>query len=264
MSQSACRLSRPTRYIVTTELENVIETELPLLFESSIAIRPSRVVTTLWVTMTAIVVLGILGQTIRLKTGHAWVWGFVPRTNLDGEANIPSYFSSLILLIATVQLAIIASHRKLNSGVYWRHWVGLSLIFLWLSFDETAALHELATEPLRAALGAKGIFFYAWVIPAIGVVVAFAVSFWRFFLHLPVGTRWRFALAGLVYVGGALGTELFEAAWADARGEGNFGYMWIVVVEETLEMAGVLLFIDALFRYILEHSPKVHLDFSRE
>jgi hypothetical protein len=249
---------------VTTRIDDSMDLEPLLANEAGIAIRARRVMVVLWSTMIVIVLLGILGQTIRYGTGHEWVYGFVPKTSLDGEANIPAYFSSIILLMASALLAIIALTHKMNHAAYWRHWVGLALVFLWLSFDEAAALHELATEPLRAALGAKGIFFYAWVIPAIGLVTVFAVSFWRFFFRLPTGTRWRFAVAGLVYLGGALGVEFVEAALADVRGENNFIYVLLVVIEESLEMAGVILFIDALMRYIIEHGQKVSLAFSRE
>lgn len=214
--------------------------------------------------MAVVVVLGLIGQIIRYTTGHAWVYGFVPKTNLNGEANIPAYFSSIILLAASALLAVIGVTHKTSGAVYWRHWVGLALIFLWLSLDEAAALHELATEPLQAALGTRGIFFYAWVIPALGLLAVFAVSFWRFYFHLPLDTRRRFTIAAVLYLGGGLGIEFIEAALADARGEGDFIYVLLVAAEEMIEMAGVIVFIDALLRYIIEHRPRVGLMFSQD
>ena len=89
--------------------------------------------------------------------------------------------------------------------------------------------------------------YFAWVIPGAVFVVLFSAIYIPFLLHLPMQTRVQIGVAGCVYVGGALGMELAGGYHADRYGEENFAYSTIAAVEETMEMAGIVLFISALF-----------------
>ncbi len=53
-----------------------------------------------------------------------------------------------------------------------------------------------------------------------------------------------------LFVGGALGVELFGSAYVSTHGREVFGYTLIVAVEEALEMVGVATLIYALLAYI--------------
>jgi hypothetical protein len=129
---------------------------------------------------------------------------------------------------------------------YRSHWIGLSGIFAYMSVDEMASLHERLIPPMRALFDAGGIFYFAWVIPAIGLLIVFAVVYFRFWLQLPKKPRFYIGLAGTLYVLGALGVELIGGYLADAGDENSFSYSLVTTIEEGLEMTGVVLFIYGL------------------
>ena len=65
---------------------------------------------------------------------------------MNTEANIPAWYSSAALLLAAMLLWIVSAATKQRGGrpIYWRL---LSLVFLALSIDEVAELHEQLTNP---------------------------------------------------------------------------------------------------------------------
>ena len=113
-------------------------------------------------------------------------------------------------------------------------------------------MHELLVPPTRELLGdyASGIFYFAWVIPGIAFILLFALTFVKFLLHLQLRTRWLFLVSAVLFIGGAVGTELIGGRYAELHGFQNLTYTMIATVEEALEMAGVIVFIFALLKYV--------------
>ena len=182
--------------------------------------------------------------------GFANLKGLVPLFDLNKERNIPSTYSSFTLLFCCVLIAVIAimKHKQGDRSAF--QWKCLSLIFLYLSVDEAASLHELANAPLKQALNFGGIFYFAWVIPGAILVGIFVIAYFKFLLSLPTKTRNLFIVAGVIYVGGALGIELVGGAYAYENDMKNLAYSIITTIEEGLEMLGILVFIYALLDYI--------------
>jgi hypothetical protein len=85
--------------------------------------------------------------------------------------------------------------------------------------------------------------------------------FLPFLLRLPRRTAIAFALSGAIYLGGALGVELFEGAWREGHGHRNVVYHALVTLEEAMEMVGLIFFINALMRHIARRYGEVGLDF---
>jgi hypothetical protein len=75
----------------------------------------------------------------------------------------------------------------------------------------------------------------------------------RFFMDLPAIYRIRFAIAGFLYVGGALGFEMITGRHFALYDNENIPYILLVTIEESLEIAGVLVFIWSLLVYLLDH-----------
>ena len=109
--------------------------------------------------------------------------------SLDGEANVPTWFASSILMLCSIILATIALGKKKTGEGYVLHWAGLSAIFLYISVDEASRIHELAIIPLRNALNAGGLLYFAWVIPGMALVLLFLLAYARFLVTLPRQTR---------------------------------------------------------------------------
>ena len=181
--------------------------------------------------------------------------------HLDREANIPTYFSGLLLMSVAVLSTLIALQKSAQGDRYRRHWAMLAVIFLGLSFDEVSSIHELLVVPTRSLFGTSGIFYFAWVIPGIAFVLILAISYWRFLWSLPARSRNLFILSAVIFVGGAIGFELMGGFHADNYGQTDLVYSLLTSGEETMEMAGVITFIFALLDYMRDQSYMVELMF---
>ena len=189
---------------------------------------------------------------------------FVKLFDLKREGNIPTFFSASTLLLCSALLAIIAFAKKKEDAPYRLHWKALSVIFLSLSLDEAAELHEMTIKPLRSALNASGFLHYTWVILGIVFSLIVVLAYLRFLADLPKKTRDLFLAAGALFIGGALGMEMISGYyWSPHFGQflqrsSHFcNYMLNTAMrgtlEELLEMLGIVVFIYALMSYISLH-----------
>lgn len=181
---------------------------------------------------------------------------FFEKFFFDREANFPSFFSSFILFGAAVLLAVIGQLKRADGDAFWKHWLGLSGIFLFLAVDETVSLHESLIEPLRDTFHLSGYLYFSWVLAGGAFVLLFAAAYARFLGNLSGPMRGRFILAGAVYVGGAvvleaLGSRYFTPGSSDlALYYQTPTYLVLMTLEESLEMGGILLFIATLLAYL--------------
>lgn len=171
--------------------------------------------------------------------------------DLGLEVNVPAYFSVTLLFSASLLLGLVTAITKMQNGRHLMEWAILSAGFLFMGFDEMASAHERLIEPTRALLGIEnpGLLYFAWVVPAIILVAVIGASFVKFLIDLPPRTKKAFLIAGSMYLGGAIGLELFEGACTI----GSLGYNALVVVEESLEMLGVIVFIWALLDHLAKN-----------
>src|SRR5918998_899144 len=200
-----------------------------------------------------------------------YMWGaegfLKPVTLFDvgAESNIPTWYSSFTLLLCSVLLAMITLAKKWRGDRYTLHWGVLSAIFLLLSIDEVASLHEATGQELQllvhelTGFTPGGIVSFFWVVPGSVFVLVVLLAYLGFVAHLPRDTRRLFVLAGALFVFGALGLEMLSAQVVSSYGLENWenvgGMPKIVVglqtsVEEMLEMLGVVTFIYALLSYM--------------
>ncbi|PNY79765.1 multidrug transporter [Deinococcus koreensis] len=213
-------------------------------------------------TALVLILLGIVGQWSLSRPDFPGRDLLAGLTDPGGESNLAAAFSAGLLVSAAGLFALIASAKR--QDVYARVWRGLAWVFAYLAVDEFAMLHERTVVFIRDALGAEatqGILHHAWVLPyAVFCVVVFS-STARFLLHLPSRTRLLILLAGALYVGGALGFEMLEGPIAAKYGVENNVIRTMIVVEEILEVTGVILLISALLEYMRTHLAGVRFDF---
>jgi len=150
----------------------------------------------------------IAGQFSTYYLGYDNIFGLIPMFNLNSEENIPALFSTLMLLFSSILLAVIAYAVKKSGVAYFYHWLGLSLIFLFLSMDESLSFHESMTVPLRKGLNTSGLLFYAWVIPYAIALLILILLYLKFFISLPAKTRNLLIIAAVLYIVGVIGIEL--------------------------------------------------------
>jgi hypothetical protein len=178
------------------------------------------------------------------------------RLNVDSELTVWSWFQSTLLFACAALLAVAAFVAYRRRDRYVRHWFVLSLALLWVSVDEAAAIHELTITPLHNALDTHGIFYFAWVIPALLVVVVLGLAYMKFLGSLPREVRTLFICAAGTYVIGALGGDLVGGHWYEAHGGDNLTYALMTQVEENLETAGISLGIVAVLTYLIRVVPE--------
>lgn len=213
--------------------------------------QPKKVTLYLGTIIIFLVLAHIAVQFSTFYLGHNHVFGIVPLFDLDKEKNIPTLYSSVSILFCSFLLAIIAFARKKNGKHDFHYWIGLAVIFLFLSFDEFTSIHERLIRPLRSALNTSGFFYFAWVIPYGISVIIFLLLYLRFMINLPARIRLLFILAGLIFISGAIGLELVGGYYCELKEEQrDLTYVIITTFEETLEMVGILIFIYALMLYI--------------
>ncbi|WP_419600273.1 hypothetical protein [Thiolapillus sp.] len=138
------------------------------------------------------------------------------------------------------------------------------MIFVFLSIDETASLHESLIDPLRNTVHASGVLYYSWVIPYGFALLLFVVLYLRFLLDLPRTIMLLFIASGAIFVSGALGFEMLGGWYADRYGEVSVAYAMLYTCEETLEMTGISLFIYSLLKYIAQRFDNLRLAFYDE
>lgn len=181
-------------------------------------------------------------------TGERQVGALARAVDFRVERNLPTVYGSALLLLASLLLARVAAQRVVAVGRARRdvgYWVALAAGFAYLAVDEVARLHDRLLPPLADGVPIPSALRGEWVVPALALVVLAGVAFGPFMRRLPASTRVLFALAGVVYVGGAIGGEFVGALVYEFAGSGALSGS-AVLAEEGLELLGVVLFIHAL------------------
>ncbi|MCB0103399.1 MAG: hypothetical protein H6635_01780 [Anaerolineales bacterium] len=228
---------------------------------SVINLNSKRILILLFALVASLVGLSIWGQHIRffgVDDIHGYWHEFaidllMSAFYLDSEGNIPTFTNALLLFVPALLLAGIGAWKNLHKDKYRFQWNMLALIFLLLSYDEVASLHERLIKPMRAIAGSEGIFYFAWIIPGLIAVALFGIAFFTYFLHLEKKFKLLFFFSLAVYLGGVIGGEMVSGYFAANLGQKNFTYAVVASIEESVEMFGCSLIIYSLLEYIKDH-----------
>lgn len=214
-----------------------------------IVIRPKQVAIVFAAIATGLILAGIAGVLSRFVLGHENVFGLVEMFDLDAEGNIPAYFSMILIFLCSMLLCFIGVSQKKRSKPYVL-WLLLAAIFVFLSFDEIAQIHERIGLGMKSELHITGIFNKAWVMPYGMAVIVLFIGYFRFILESPPVIRRWIILAGVVYIGGVIGFELLAGLYVEQHGIRDMWHALLSVCEESLEMFVMVIFQYALLLYI--------------
>ena len=179
--------------------------------------------------------------------------------NLSYEVNLPTWYSSMLLLSCALLLFVIYRAESRLAAPYRRHWALLAAIFLYISMDEAVIIHEMLNGPLRDAFGLSGALYFGWVLPVAAALLIFFISYLRFLFWLPRRSALLFFSAGAVYAMGAMGTELPVSFWYAQFGGDNLIYGLMNAIQESLEIIGASVFCFALIDYLAGRVGRVNL-----
>ncbi len=134
-------------------------------------------------------------------------WSVHERFDLDAEANIPTWYATVLLFSVALCASLIffVERARVIQRSLWRYfWLAFSAIYLFISLDEAARLHEI----LDRAIPPKWVVIYAPFF-----VVFFMVSaYYLTAIHRDLSVR-SWILGGLiVYAAGALAAEAISHA----------------------------------------------------
>ncbi|TBR60298.1 hypothetical protein BLD44_021705 [Mastigocladus laminosus UU774] len=230
-----------------------------MVVKLTLSVSPKKVALVLTIVVICLSLVSIAGQFSRYIIGRGSLFGLVRLFNVAEDSNIPTWYSSITLLFCSLLLASIATSQKLAHARYILHWKVLSAIFLYLSIDEVAMIHENADAILGSSINRTGFLYYGWVAVGIPLTIIFVLSYLKFLAHLPRKIRLLFFVAGTIFVSGAIGTEMFAGRYDELYSSANMNYAMITAVEEFCEMFGIVVFIYALLSYMNLHLTEVKL-----
>ena len=226
-------------------------------------IRPKHVAFSMLGCITFLLIAHLIGRYLRFGLGHDYVYGLIPFFNLNEEDNLPSLYSGLTLIFSSLLFCLIGLTRRSERESFSWHWLGLSVAFLFVAFDELFYFHERLDTLLRNKFHTHGVFFYAWIVPYSIITIAIGVAYLRFFLALSKRYRILFFSSAALFFSGAVGVESLGGAIADTKGVMNFTYIACATVEELLEMLGIALLVYGLLSYIETHWGSLIIDFRK-
>lgn len=244
------QLQTKTKLLVTT-----IDGKPPepgLQRKSTPFLIPGNITAALCVTALALLVPHILISAMQYNN-----WGSATAVeklnrffNFNEEGNLPTFFSSILLLMASALLFVI---RQLSAQKKCRQkWLLLSVLFLFLAADEACQIHERINTVARGYLpnDFSGFLYWAWVLPYSFLILGVGIYIFRFVLSLPRRTRNLFILSAIVFVSGALVIESVEGHLNKLYSYEHVIFFFTTTIQELMEMAGVIIFIHALSEYI--------------
>jgi hypothetical protein len=188
-------------------------------------------------------VLLILGYCIVWIIAPGFEWGPISLfLDVDREVSIPTWFSAIQLF--AIGLLLILQARGAKQLRFYLFILGLG--FMFLSMDESAAIHEKIIDSAKrldlqwllrlTCMGSHK----AWMVPYVLVGLAVLLASYR-----PVLFIWRnfrreavLVAIGLLLFGiGGIGLEILSFEFAEASS--GTAYNWTVAGEEFFEMAGM-------------------------
>jgi hypothetical protein len=232
------------------------------------ALRPQRrtvVLKVRWISgfllagVALVVVANVVGGFVQLLTGRQ-----VPvMVDVAREGNLPTWYSSVLIILAAALTALVGKVEKAAGGPHIVHWWGLALVMAWISIDEMLRLHERIEHLIPSWMTdpfGEWIHVHPWVLFGLLFVVLFAIAYLPFLRDLPARTRRWIVGAGLVYVLGAVGGESLHGIINTYYGGGVLTSL-ANLLEETLEMVGIVIFIHGLLSHLTSEDSGFALRF---
>jgi hypothetical protein len=181
-----------------------------------------------------------------LLMGHDNLLGLSSKFDPRYETSVHAWLGSTLLLSCAVALVVI---RQTQPDAKWRsHWAVLSAGFALLSLDEVAELHERLLDLSKSVFGPNSPE-QLWTVFGLAACLIIGAAFLPFIVALPKRFRFQTIAAGVMFVGGAVCCEMVVGLYEANIAPSLAVHMWLAVVEEGLELAGVAFFFVSLVQY---------------
>ena len=216
----------------------------------SVTISARRLLSLLWLAAATIVLLSLLQDIFIFLVPEAGFSDRIYRLDLDAEASLPTWFSCALMMLCSLMLFLVAAQAAQDRLWPAVPWFLLAAIFLLLSLDEIAMVHEWISAALAARIENSGLFYFAWTLPALIICLPGLVCFLPFILRFRGLDRVLLIGSAIVFLSGAVGMEMLAGAEAEVAGIDSLRYRLLATVEESLEYAGLLIFLTFILRQL--------------
>ncbi|PIV73412.1 MAG: hypothetical protein COW55_13100 [Rhodobacteraceae bacterium CG17_big_fil_post_rev_8_21_14_2_50_65_11] len=215
-----------------------------------LALRVGRLAGWVWSISGLIVAAGLLADLVFLADPRdRFVLLAMELFNPDREMNIFAWYNTALLLVNALLLLLAARVWRDSDPIIARGLHLLGWVFVLLSLDEMVSAHERIGRELSHFLAGEQIVF-AWIVPGTVFVLAVAAVVVPMLRRLPSRLFRQMLLAGAIFVGGAVGLEGLGWYVTHVDGGWTFRFLMLTWVEESLEVAGLSVFLVALSRTI--------------
>src|SRR5262245_53681185 len=111
---------------------------------AELVVRRGAIIRALLAVAAAFCVISFTLAALRILGGHDRVMGLSQLLDLNGEGNVPAWYSSTLLFVCGLAAAAVAGRHRHSERWGWN---GISLALIVMSLDETAQIHERLTVP---------------------------------------------------------------------------------------------------------------------
>ena len=178
--------------------------------------------------------------------------------NLDGEASLAAWYSSVQLFCIFIFSAVFSYH-KIDRTKKSYLLIGLPVIFLLMSIDETVQIHEWLGEKSDFLLpgGSRngtvfqetGIWMFLFGLPFLALFLIWVYVIREYLADKPASFI-KLITGMMILLAGALGIELLSNFSVEAN-----HYVTEVIFEEGLEMIGATVILWAVYEMAIEYIP---------
>lgn len=187
--------------------------------------------------------------------------------DIDSEGTPGAYYSALGFLATALVAGHMAHHESGRSQR--RFWAVTAFLLGFLSIDEAASIHEGFQVLGNFIVPRTGIFYFSWWAPYLLALAPVLAVMTPGLLSLPKQTRNTLVISGAIFLTGAVGVELIEAAAYDqivSMAPDNPAlvpltqrFKLLAMVEECLELLAVALVLRALLRHAAIAGPDARI-----
>ncbi|MDJ0920763.1 MAG: hypothetical protein QNI84_06515 [Henriciella sp.] len=231
------------------------------------AITPTLIMSLLSIALAAILAAHCFA--LYLHHGSNWEKAdiIVDWLHMGRERNLPTLYSVFIIACAG-GMCLLMPRLNVNLPEGSAGWNLIGYILLALSLDELVSIHERIGWRLQESLNLTGPLYFAWVIPYAAFALIVAVILLPWLLRLDFRTKAFMIVAGGIYLTGAIGMELigasihYENLLQNIQTDDSLKADVMVTIEETLEIAGMSLFLATVLTALSHRGGRVVFNFA--
>lgn len=196
---------------------------------------------------------GLFGAILVLSVGHLvaiglieWVgvsdeFALVSLVHLDQEQNVPTFFSTMLLLFCGGCVLALGSQINAERLRLEPLSVLVASVFLFLAVDEFASIHERVAGTINSQLGEQSTIPHIWLVPYAILAIPVGAVMLLWMSKLPRRTQISLVLSLGIAVAGGFGMETIAAVlhvFAPSLMDASLLEIALSTIEEVLEMIG--------------------------